>query len=189
MWAGFRHGAASVALRVARYETSGAPLVLRRCVVVAAPHTSHWDFALMLSFAWRHDIPVKWMGKREMIGWPMRRILIRVGGIPVDRSNPAGLASEIASGLDDVALVIPVEGTTLKRQHWKSGFRRIAMSADVPVVLAFVDRPTRTVGIGPTLMMTDDVGRDMDQIRHFYATICGIHPEKATLPRLRSEDS
>jgi 1-acyl-sn-glycerol-3-phosphate acyltransferase len=86
-----------------------------------------------------------------------------------------------------VAILIPPEGTRAKRTHWKSGFRRIAIGADVPVVLSFLDGPTRTGGFGPTLHMSDDVVADMDQIRAFYADKHGMKVGRFTEPLLNEE--
>lgn len=70
---------------------------------------------------------------------------------------------------------------------WRSGFYRIAMAADLPVTLGYVDVTTRTTGLGPTIRLTGDVAGDMDRIRAFYADKAGVHPHKRTEPRLASE--
>ncbi len=84
---------------------------------------------------------------------------------------------------------IPPEATRSVGTYWKSGFRRIAKGADVPVVLSFLDQPTRTGGFGPSLTMTDDVVADMDQIRAFYADKHGMRPGRFTPPLLREESA
>ena len=55
------------------------------------------------------------------------------------------------------------------------------------MTLGYVDRPTRTSGLGPTLTLTGDVRADMDQVRAFYADKSGVVPERRTEPRLREE--
>ncbi len=89
----------------------------------------------------------------------------------VDRQNPAGLAQSIVgrSQAGQVqAIVIPAEATRAKKEYWKSGFRRIAADAGIPICLTFLDGPTRTGGFGPIFHPTDDVVADMDRIREFY---------------------
>jgi 1-acyl-sn-glycerol-3-phosphate acyltransferase len=113
-----------------------------------------------------------------------------MGGVPVDRKNPAGLVDamvELARSKGNVAILIPPEGARAKKTYWKSGFRRIALGADVPVLLSFLDKPTRTGGYGPTLRMSDDIGADMDAIRAFYADKHGMRPGRFTPPLLREE--
>ena len=84
-------------------------------------------------------------------------------------------------------IVLAAEGTRTKGEYWKSGFWRLARAAKLPIVLAFIDGPSRTSGFGPTITATSDVVADMDQVRAFYADKRGIHPERRTEPRLREE--
>ncbi|MDZ4827150.1 MAG: 1-acyl-sn-glycerol-3-phosphate acyltransferase [Actinomycetota bacterium] len=158
--------------------------------MVAAPHTSNWDFVLMLAMAWRNDISPLWLGKKEMFWGPFGPIFGRLGGIAVDRENPAGLASSLAQRAragHASAIVIPPEGTRSRGEYWKSGFRRIATDAGVPIVLTFLDGPTRTGGFGPEFDPSDDVTADMDRIRAFYADKQGVVPGRFTPPLLREE--
>ena len=83
--------------------------------------------------------------------------------------------------------MVPVEGTRSKGEYWKSGFYRIAQEGDLPIVLCYLDNPTRTGGFGPALRMTGDVAADMDTIRAFYADKYGVKPKNRTEPRLRNE--
>ena len=160
------------------------------CVLVAAPHTSNWDFFLTLAMAWTSGLSPVWLGKKEMFFFPFKGLLKRLGGIPVDRQNPTGLVDSLvlrAKTDERLALIIPPEGTRAKKTYWKSGFRRIALAADIPVVLAYLDGPTRTGGFGPTIRCTDDVAADMDLIRAFYSDKGGVKPERFTPPLLREE--
>ncbi|QAY69712.1 1-acyl-sn-glycerol-3-phosphate acyltransferase [Xylanimonas protaetiae] len=159
-------------------------------IVIGAPHTSNWDFVHMLALAWKNDAPIRWLGKVSLFkGWrgPVMR---RLGGIAVDRANPYRVVDEV---LAEVAagrvfhLIITPDGTRSATGPWKSGFYRIAQEAHLPVTLGFVDRTTMTLGIGPTIELTGDVGADMDVIRAFYADKAGDDPTKRREPRLANE--
>ena len=82
---------------------------------------------------------------------------------------------------------IAAEGTRSRGEYWKSGFYRIAQQTGLPITLAFLDVPSRTVGWGPTFHPTGDVSADMDVLRDFYADKTGFNPEGFTPPRLREE--
>lgn len=144
----------------------------------------------MLAIAWRLGIEVHWLGKNSLFtGWrgPIMRGL---GGVPVDRSDPARVVAEVVGRVDAgevFGLVVTPDGTRGGHTHWKSGFYRIARKAGMPVTLGYVDRTTMTTGLGPTLDLTGDVAEDMDRIRAFYADKSGIRPEKRVEPRLREE--
>lgn len=158
-------------------------------LLIGAPHTSNRDFVLMLAITWDARLPVRWLGKRELFDGPFGRVMHWLGGIPVDRDDPAGLAErviELARTDPHAAIVVTPDGTRSSKQ-WRSGFYRIAYEAGVPVTLGFVDSLTGTTGLGPTMLLTGDVPADMDRIRAFYADKRGINPERTTEPRLADE--
>jgi len=175
---------------LSRWKLVGETAPHRPTVFVGAPHTSNWDFVLMLAIAWRLGIQVRWLGKKSLFrGWrgPVMR---RLGGIPVDRADPSTVVDDIVSRVhagDVFGLVITPDGTRTGTGYWKSGFYRIARDAGMPVTLGFVDRTTMTTGIGPTLDLSGDVSADMDRIRGFYADKAGFRPEHRREPRLREE--
>jgi 1-acyl-sn-glycerol-3-phosphate acyltransferase len=92
-----------------------------------------------------------------------------------------------AAGEEPFVLGLAAEGTRSRDEYWKSGFFRIARQTGLPITLAFLDAPSRTVGWGPTFPPTGDVRADMDRIRAFYADKTGLRPEGFTTPRLREE--
>lgn len=179
-------------LKIGRYrlvnEAPDEPVM----VLVAAPHTSNWDFPLMLAMAWKAGLSPKWLGKKEMFAGPMAPLFRAMGGIPVDRAAAAGLVDSIASdarSTSSLALVVPAEGTRSKGEYWKSGFFRIARDAEIPIVLCYLDGPSRSGGFGPTIDPSTGVSSVMDEVRSFYADKGGVKPVNKTEPRLREEDA
>jgi len=160
--------------------------------MIAAPHTSNWDFPLTLAVARVSGVRIKWLGKASLFRGPMGPIMRRLGGISIDRGAASGMVGSLAeefSRRDQLVLVVPAEGTRSKGEHWKSGFYRIAQQADVPIVCAFVDRVTRSSGFGTPLRPTGDVRADMDVIRELYDGKLGLKPAGTTRPHLREEDA
>ena len=179
---------ATLVLRAAGWTPVGT--VPRTGVLVGAPHTSTWDFVLMLLIMWRGGVTPRVLVKHELFRGPLGWLLHRLGGLPLDRDNPGAVVRELvreARRGEPFLLVLAAEGTREKGEYWKSGFWRIARAASLPIALAFVDGPTRTAGFGPTITATADVVADMDTVREFYRDKRGIHPERRTEPRLREE--
>jgi len=175
---------------VSRWRLVTEPAPDRPTILIGAPHTSNWDFVIMLAITWRLNVRVRWLGKKSLFrGW-RGPVMKGLGGIPVDRAAPSSVVSEvldlIRSG-DVFSLVVTPDGTRSGNTHWKSGFYRIAREAQIAVTLGYVDRTTMTTGLGPTFELTGDVSADMGRIRAFYADKAGIRPQHRVEPRLREE--
>jgi 1-acyl-sn-glycerol-3-phosphate acyltransferase len=167
----------------------GAPQA-DKFVLIAAPHTSNWDFIYAISCTSALGLPLRFMGKDALFRGPQGALFRALGGIPIDRSKANNVVDAMVREFaqrDALALLVPPEGTRQAGQHWKSGFYHIARGANVPVALGFLDYPNKRVGIGPLLTLTGNVKADMDQIRAFYADKGAANPEDFTPPRLREE--
>lgn len=183
-----RKACARLVLRLARWRTVGD--VPSSGILVGAPHTSYWDWVLMLLMMWSGGVPPRVLIKAEVMRTPLGPLLRANGGIPLDRQNPAAVVRKLlakAKTGEPFLLIIAAEGTRKKGDFWKPGFYRIARQSGLPISMGFIDGPTRTMGFGPSFMPTGDVVADMDVVRAFYADKHGIHPQLRTEPRLREE--
>ncbi|MEO7655204.1 MAG: lysophospholipid acyltransferase family protein, partial [Sphingomicrobium sp.] len=143
----------------------------KKFVLVGAPHTSNWDFALFLGATDALGIRPSYLGKHSLFRWPMQRFMLDMGGIPVDRTTRAHYVDQVVAEFADraaLALVIAPEGTRHSNGRWKSGFYHIATGAAVPIVLARIDRPRRTIQIGPAILPSGDYRADLRRIADFY---------------------
>ena len=162
----------------------------RRFVMIAAPHTTNWDFLYVHALTWAIGRPISWIGKHSLFWGPLAPVMRALGGFPVRRDRRNDLVKAMAEEFekrDDFVLVVPAEATRSRTEHWKSGFYRIAETAHVPVHLGYLDYPSKTGGFGIAVELTGDVGADMDRIRAFYADKVGKHPENFGPIRLLEE--
>ncbi len=153
-----------------------------KCVIVVYPHTSNWDFFFGYLARLACGLPVQWMGKDELFHWPVAGIFRRMGGIPVNRREHSGMVREMANEFRRRSwlwLVVAPEGTRRHVDHWKSGFYRLALLADVPVGLAFIDYRSRAVGLSTYVRMSGDEDADVARIRNAYAGVIGKRPAQA----------
>lgn len=163
-----------------RVPAPGEGAQVRRCIVLAAPHTSNWDMPNMVAFAWIYGVRLRFMMKHTMFVGPAGWLFRRLGGIAIERHRRDGVvkqAADLFTDQDELVLVIAPEGTRGRTETWKSGFYHIARRAEVPVWLSYLDYGRREGGFGPAFDLTGDVGADMDAIRDFYADKTGRHPE------------
>ena len=160
------------------------PPKCRKYVLIAAPHTSNWDFPIMMSVAFKLKGKLYWMGKEVLFKRPFKGLFKWLGGIPIDRSRSNNVVKQMVDKfveMDKLILTIPPSGTRKMVKKWKSGFYHIAAGANVPVALGFLDFKKKTGGIGPVVTITGDMERDMMIIRSFYADIEGKYPEETLL--------
>jgi 1-acyl-sn-glycerol-3-phosphate acyltransferase len=160
-------------------------------VLIAAPHTTNWDFFYLLVFAAFYGVEIRWMGKHTLFRPPLGWLMRSLGGIPIVRHRSENMVAAMArsfEGRRELVLVVPAEGTRSRREYWKSGFYHIACQADVPIVMSYLDYTRRRGGFGAAFHPTGDVGEDMEHVRSFYAGKDGKHPERFSRIRLREED-
>jgi 1-acyl-sn-glycerol-3-phosphate acyltransferase len=171
-------------LKLSQWRTEGTLPDIPKFVMIAAPHTSNWDFPIMMLITFKLRGKLYWMGKDAIFKKPFEGLFKWLGGIPIDRSRSNNVVGQMVAKfeeMDKLILTIPPSGTRKKVHKWKSGFYHIASGANVPVVLGFLDFKRKTGGIGPVVTLTDDMEQDMKGIRAFYADIEGKYPEKALL--------
>jgi 1-acyl-sn-glycerol-3-phosphate acyltransferase len=177
-------------LKLTGWTPHGTRPVARRCVLIAAPHTSNWDLAFLLAFASFYGLRISWMGKRQLFRPPLGWLMRRLGGVPVNRDRRGDLVAQMARVIDEaesICLVVPAEGTRGYVPHWKSGFYHIARTAGVPIVLGYLDYSRRVGGFGPAILPTGDLRTDMEEIRNFYADKVAKYPELFGDVRLKEE--
>ncbi|WP_255491727.1 1-acyl-sn-glycerol-3-phosphate acyltransferase [Actinotalea sp. JY-7876] len=184
---GARGRLAAWLMRAAGWRVVGT--LPHRGIFIGAPHTSNWDFVLTVLVLWHGGVSPRVLVKRELFWWPLGPVLRALGAVPTDR-GAGGLVERLtAEAREDqsYALVIAPDGTRRPTDHWKSGFYRIATATGMSVTLGFIDGPTRTAGVGPTIALTGDVRADMDVMRAFYADKHGVRPGRGSTPYLREE--
>lgn len=161
-----------IVLKLCGWKVTGSlPADVKKAVLIAAPHTSNWDLPFTLFVAFALHLKIYWMGKEELFKPPFRGVMMWLGGIPVQRSaagNMVAASAEAIREADELMLVVSPEGTRSKALYWKTGFYHIAHSAQVPVVMAFLDYPNKHGGLGPVLHTSGDIEKDMLVIKDFY---------------------
>ena len=168
-------------LRLVGWRTQVIPPLTSRYVLIGAPHTSNWDFIVALLLMAAEGIPIRLMGKDSLFRGPMGVLMRSLGAIPVNRREKTNLVDQIAakfSEYDELIIGISPEGTRKKTSRWRTGFYYIALKADVPIVMAYLDYGNKVCGLGPSLKPTGDIQADFMIIRDFYSEIVGKYPHK-----------
>jgi 1-acyl-sn-glycerol-3-phosphate acyltransferase len=168
-------------LRILGWQLVGEPPDVPKYVLIGAPHTSGWDFPIMLTIRFAFEVEWVWMGKDSLFRGPLGLFCRRMGGIPIDRSSRRNVVEQAVRAFqhrEKMVIVISPEGTRGRTDRWKTGFYYIALGANVPLVFGFADFERKAAGFGPILMPSGDIEADMVIIRDFYKDIKGKCPEK-----------
>ena len=164
------------------------PPEIKKCVLVAAPHTSNWDF-LYGSCAWiLFGLKVKYLIKKEWFRFPFTGLMKSLGGIPVDRNKHTNLIDAmvaLVNSRDKIIVLMTPEGTRKKVDHWKQGFYHLALKANIPIVLGRLDYGTKIAFIGQSFMPTGNIEKDFEIIREFYKGVVGRVPENFSVEAIR----
>jgi 1-acyl-sn-glycerol-3-phosphate acyltransferase len=152
---------------------------LKKAIFIGAPHTSNWDFFVMLMAVLIYRLDIKWVGKHTLFKGPMGPIARWFGGIPIDRTVRSHFVEQMVDHFnhtDKTLLVIAPEGTRKPVANWHKGFYYMALNAHIPIVLTYMDYKKREVGIGAVEIPSGNVEEDILRYRKFYATKTGKNP-------------
>jgi 1-acyl-sn-glycerol-3-phosphate acyltransferase len=174
-------------LKLMGWQVAFAGLPAQQGVLVVYPHTSNWDFVVMMLAKWSVGVPARFWGKHSLFSIPVfGRWLRWLGGVPVNRSAPGGIvrqAREIfaqrkATG-EYFWLGLAPEGTRKHIPGWRSGFYQAAVAAQVPLGLVQLDYARRLVDINCFIRLSGQPQSDMARIARHYQGVTGKIPANA----------
>ncbi|MDD4432705.1 1-acyl-sn-glycerol-3-phosphate acyltransferase [Macellibacteroides fermentans] len=151
-----------------------------KCVVCVAPHTSNWDFIIGKLFYSALDRDAGFLIKKDWFFFPFNLFFSWLGGVPVDRDKRTSVTDQMVEEFakrDSFHLGITPEGTRKKVTEWKKGFYFIALKANVPIVLAYLDYGKKEAGVKTVFYPTGDFEKDIETIRSYYKGVQGRNAE------------
>lgn len=163
-----------VMLRLLGLRVEGNLPDLPKFVIIAAPHSSNWDFIIGISLVFAIGLDVRFIGKAEVFRGPLGWLMRWLGGLPVDRHRPEGFVEQIVAMFaerEQLVLAIAPEGTRKPVERWKSGFYRIATGAGVPIIPGFFDNEAKAVRFAAPFYPTGKAEADIAALRAMYAPI------------------
>ncbi len=179
------HFISSFILRILGWKVSGYdPNKLKKCILIAVPHTSMWDFPLGLLVRSKLRVDIKFVGKEELFKGLTGIGARFFGGVPVKRnahSNFVENVAEMFNSQESFRICLAPEGTRKQVKHLKSGFYRIARAANVPVILVKWDFGNKNIHFSEPCDMSEDKEADMKKIEDYFRGTIGKVPEYSFL--------
>jgi 1-acyl-sn-glycerol-3-phosphate acyltransferase len=148
-------------------------------IVIAAPHTSWWDFptGLLVRSILQKDI--RFIGKESLFKGPFGFIFYALGGYPVNRSERHNMVDSMIHIFrlhDKFAVAMSPEGTRKKVEKFKTGFYYIAKGAGIPIIMVQFNFGEKKIVIREPFFPTDEVEQDLDLIWNYFKGIQGKVP-------------
>ncbi|MDR0536560.1 MAG: 1-acyl-sn-glycerol-3-phosphate acyltransferase [Tannerellaceae bacterium] len=166
-------------LQIAGWRKGPIGEYVPKCVICVAPHTSNWDLVIGKLLYSSIGRKAHFLIKKEWFFFPLNFLFKWMGGIPVDRKRKTSVTDQMADILTKrrtFHLAITPEGTRKIAEDWKRGFYYIALKANVPIMLAYIDYLKKEVGIKGLFYPTGNVEADIQAIKARYIGVTGRHP-------------
>lgn len=169
-----------------KVEFEGLPAL--QGVLIVYPHTSNWDFVVLILAKWSVGLRASFWGKDTLFRIPLfGRWLRWIGGEPVVRDAPGGVVGQAVESFrqhrargEFFWLGLSPEGTRKRTDGWRSGFYQTALQADVPLGLAQLDFGKRKVVVHNFIRLTGDAAADMRRIAASFDGVQGQNPDNAS---------
>jgi 1-acyl-sn-glycerol-3-phosphate acyltransferase len=167
-------------LRAVGWRVEGSIPNLPKMVLIAAPHTSNWDFVVGISAKVALGLRVMFLGKHSLFRFPLGPLMRAWGGIPIDRDTSNDVVSAMVDEFgrrDQLVLALAPEGTRKRVERWRTGFYHIAHGARVPIVPIALNFGERAIQIGAPFQPTGDIDRDVRQLQEGFSRVRGRRPK------------
>ena len=135
-----------------------------KCVIIAAPHTSNWDFLIGRCYGYIGGLNVSYLIKSSFFVPILGTIFKWNGGIPVYRDSSKNMVDQLVRRFNESTIFrlgISPEGTRSRVEKWKTGFYHIAHKAKVPILLVAMDFKNKKVGVIDSLITSGNINKDM----------------------------
>ena len=169
-------------LKLLGWEIVGKLPDEKKLLIIAAPHTSNWDYIVAMAALQYMGVRVRYMMKSEMMVWPFHYLFIWLGGVPVYRKQKTDIIEQMANWFDNndnVWLGLAPEGTRSKVENWKTGFLRIAQAADVPIFIAGLDGAKKQIILDKIVTPTGSFREQATELKDYVDTnFTGVNPKK-----------
>jgi 1-acyl-sn-glycerol-3-phosphate acyltransferase len=179
-------------LKLFGWKVVGELPAYKKYIVIVAPHTSNWDFAIGLFSRFSVGVKIHFLAKNQLFFFPLGLLLKTLGGAPVDRSkknNTVEQVVEMFRAREEFKLAITPEGTRGAVTRWKEGFYHIACLAKLPIVMVAPDYATKELRISEAFQASGDIDQDFPKILDFFRTIKGRFPKEIPLYHSKKKDN
>ena len=156
--------------------------VIKKAVIIAAPHTSWHDFYIGILLRKILRLKTNFIAKKELFIPPLSWYLKSIGGLSIDRESKHDTVNTIVNLFnkkEEFRITIAPEGTRKKVEKWRTGFYYIAKNANVPIIMFTLDFAKKENKVSEPFYLTGDKEEDFKVMQGFFKNVVGKVPEKS----------
>jgi len=151
---------------------------IKKSVIIFAPHTSYWDGLYGKLYLMQLGIKYKFLSKKEFFKFPLKYFFIIFGSIPVyENKKYIDYVVGLFNNSKELHLVLSPEGHLAKVTRWKKGYFYMAVKADIPIVVSYLDYKKKEIGIKGVIYNPTDISIVRKEIAQLYSDITAKYPE------------
>ena len=154
------------------------PHEVKKKLIIAAPHTSNWDFPLAMLVKFGLKMKVKFIGKASLFNPPLGWIMYPLGGIPVNMNPNESLVEARArtfNEADELTIGMSPEGQRVKIDNFKTGFYHIARMAKIPLVPVILNWAEKKIQFLDLIHIDDDDADQITKIENIFRGYIGFY--------------
>jgi len=156
-----------------------------KVILVGEPHTSNWDFVLIMCAAQAVGFRMSYIMKKEAFFWPMGGFFKWMGGVPIERKKGQDSLAEIkrhVEAQDNIFLAITPSGSRSPEDKYKTGYLRMANAFGIPLFLIGLHGPTKSIVLDRLVDPVGDIAKQNKSIKDYMdGTYRGIKPSNQRL--------
>ena len=157
---------------------------LKKSITIFTPHTAPIDAIHgKLGFT-ELGVNYLFLSKKKLFFFPMNIIMRKFGSMAVrgvEGKKAIYQVVDIFYNPDELHVVVPPEGWVNKFTEWNNGFYYVALKANIPIVVTYLDYKKKELGVKGVIYDTESYNSVIKQIYIMYKDVTGKNPERFAL--------
>ena len=155
---------------------------IKKSIIIFAPHTSYWDGLYGKLHLMQLGINYKFLSKKEFFKFPLNYFFKIYGSIPVSKTKEyIDYVAELINNSSELHIVLSPEGQLAKTTRWKKGYYYMAVRANVPIVVGFIDYKRKEIGVKGVIDNLNSIEAVRREVAELYSDVSPKYPENFSL--------
>ena len=166
------------------WEIKGEFPDIQKSIIIFAPHTSYWDGLYGKLYFMNSGINYKFLSKKEFFKFPIKYFFKVFGSIPVYKNKEyINQIAELFNNNKELHIILSPEGQLAKTTHWKKGCFYMAVKANIPIVVGYIDYKKKELGVKGVITENNNINTTMTEINKMYMNVNAKYPKNFSLDK------